>query len=73
MYKPLCMKEITLEVKEEKYRFFIELIKNLDVVSVKTQSQKELLLNIARGMQEAALAEKGKIKSRPAKSFLKEL
>ena len=67
------MKEIVLEVKEEKYRFFIELIKSLDFVSVKSQSKKELLLNIAKGMQEAALAEKGKIKSRPAKSFLNEL
>ncbi len=67
------MKEIVLEVKEEKYRFFIELIKNLDFVSVKSPSKKELLLNIAKGMQEAALAEKGKIKSRPAKSFLNEL
>lgn len=67
------MKEIVLEVREEKYRFFIELIKNLDFVSVKSQSKKGLLLNIAKGMQEAALAEKGKIKSRPAKSFLNEL
>ncbi len=67
------MKEVVLEVKEEKYRFFIELINNFDFVSVKTQSKKELLLNIARGMQEAALAEKGKIESRPAKSFLNEL
>ena len=67
------MKEVVLEVKEEKYRFFIELIKNLDFVSVKTQTKKELLLNIARGMQEANLASKGKIKSRSAKAFLNEL
>jgi hypothetical protein len=67
------MKEITLEIKEEKYRFFLELLKNLDFVSIKTQSKKEVLLNIARGMQEVSLAEKGKIKSRPAKSFLNEL
>lgn len=67
------MKEITVQVREEKYKFFLELIKNFDFVSVKTQSKKELLLNIARGMQEAVLAEKGKIKSRPAKSFVNEL
>jgi hypothetical protein len=67
------MKELVLEVKEEKYRFFIELIKSLDFVSVKTQSKKELLLNVARGMQEAALAGKGKIRSRSAKSFLNDL
>ena len=67
------MKEITVQVKEEKYRFFLELLKSFDFVSVKTQSKKELLLNIARGMQEAALADKGKIKSRSAKSFLNEI
>ena len=52
---------------------FMAIKKSFDFVSVKTQSKKELLLNIARGMQEAALADKGKIKSRSAKSFLNEI
>jgi hypothetical protein len=61
------MKEIVLEVKEEKYRFFIELIKSFDFVSVKTQSKKELLLNVARGMQEECKRRllPGKEKSNP--------
>lgn len=68
------MKEVTIRVQESKYRFFMELIKNFDFVSVsKTAGKKEQLLSIARGMQQAQLAEKGKIKSRSAKSFLNEL
>lgn len=52
----------------------MELIKNFDFVSIsKTPGKKEQLLSIARGMQQVQLAEKGKIKSRPAKSFLNEL
>jgi hypothetical protein len=67
------MKEVTVEVKEDKYRFFMELLKNFDFVSIKSSSKKEVLINIARGMKEAVLAEKGKIKSRSAKAFLNEL
>jgi hypothetical protein len=67
------MKEVTVVIKEDKYRFFLELLKNLDFVSIKSSSKKELLLNIARGMKETDLAEKGKIRSRSAKAFLNEL
>ena len=68
------MKEVTILVKENKYRFFMELVKNFDFVSVNKKSgKKEVLLLIAKVMHEAQLAAKGKIKSRPAKSFLNEL
>lgn len=67
------MKEITLEVRAEKYKFFVELVKSFDFVSIKNQDKKKLLLQIARGMREAKLAEKGKIKTRSAKTFLNEL
>jgi hypothetical protein len=68
------MKEITVRVKEDKYKFFLELIRNFDFVTIsKEPGKKELLLLIAKGMQEANLAAKGRIKSRPAKSFLNEL
>ncbi len=67
------MKEVIIEVKEDKYHFFMELLENFDFVSIKNSSKKEVLLNIARGMKEAVLAEKGKVKSRSAKAFLNEL
>jgi hypothetical protein len=67
------MKEITIEVEEKKYHFFLDLLKNFDFVSIKKNSRKKDIIHIAKGMQEAKLASEGKIKSRPAKSFLNEL
>ncbi len=67
------MKEITIEIDEKKYDFFMDLLKNFDFVSIKKISRRKDLIYIAKGMQEAKLASEGKIKSRPAKSFLNEL
>lgn len=68
------MKEIVLEVDERKYKFFLDLLKNFDFVSVKKNvSHKDLIMSVAKGMHEAKLAAEGKLKSRPAKSFLNEL
>ncbi len=67
------MKEIVLDIEERKYKFFLDLIKNFDFVSVrKNTNKKELLMSIAKGMQEAKLAANGKLKGRSAKSFLNE-
>ena len=67
------MKEITIEVDERKYHFFLDLLKNFDFVSIKKESKKDMIISIAKGMQQAKLAAEGKIKSRSAKSFLNEL
>ena len=68
------MKEIILEVEETKYKFFLELLKKFDFVSIKKDSsRKDIIMSVARGMHQAKLASEGKTKSRPAKSFLNEL
>jgi hypothetical protein len=68
------MKELTLEIEEKKYKFFLDLVNSLDFVTVrKTASNKELIMSVARGMKEAKQASEGKAKSRSAKSFLNEL
>jgi hypothetical protein len=67
------MKEIIIEVEAKKYQFFMDLLKNFDFVSIKKESKKNTILSIAKGMHQAKLASEGKIKSRPAKSFLNEL
>jgi len=67
------MKEITIEVDERKYHFFLDLLKNFDFVSIKKESKKDMIISIAKGMEQAKLAAEGKIKSRNAKSFLNEL
>lgn len=68
------MKELTLEIDDKKYGFFLDLVKHLDFVSVrKSPSNKELIMSVAKGMQQAKKASQGKIKSRSVKAFLDEL
>jgi hypothetical protein len=65
------MKELTLEIDEKKYKFFLDLVKNFDFVSVrKSPANKELIMSVAKGMQQAKQAASGKVKSRSAKYFL---
>jgi hypothetical protein len=68
------MKELTLEIEAKKYKFFLDLVKNFDFVSVrKSPTNKEIIMSVAKGMQQAKQASAGKVKSRSAKSFLNEL
>ena len=65
------MKELTLEIRESKYKFFLDLVKNFDFVSVrKSPANKELIISVAKGMQQAKRASEGKLKSQSVKSFL---
>ena len=75
VHKIFCMKQVTLQVDEKKYRFFMELVKSFDFVTVQPEDvvKKQTLRHIAEGMQMAILAGEGKIKSRSAKAFLNEL
>ncbi|HEY1870771.1 MAG TPA: hypothetical protein VGG71_06910 [Chitinophagaceae bacterium] len=69
------MKQIMLNIEDKKYKFFIELIKNFDFITITPESKakKQTVKEIAEGMTAAMLADKGKIKTRSAKSFLNEL
>ncbi|HEY6978979.1 MAG TPA: hypothetical protein VH396_21940 [Chitinophagaceae bacterium] len=69
------MKQVVLNVDEKKYKFFMELIKNFNFITVSNEetAKKQTLKEIAQGMRAAILADKGKIKTRSAKVFLNEL
>jgi hypothetical protein len=68
------MKQVTLNIKENKFRFFMELVKSLDFVQVDDGDSKEAILsNIKKGLEEVKLARQGKLKTTPAKDFLNEL
>ena len=69
------MKQVTLNIKENKFRFFMELVKSLDFVQVddKGDSKEAILSNIKKGLEEVKLARQGKLKTTPAKDFLNEL
>jgi hypothetical protein len=68
------MTQITINIKDSKVPFFMELIKNFDFVKVEDYpSNEEIKENIKQGLKELQLVEQVKLKSRPAKEFLNEL
>ena len=66
------MKQITLNIKEGKFQFFMELIKSLDFVQIDEggDSKKAIVDNIKKGLEEVKLAKEGKLKTTSAKDFL---
>ncbi|WP_149243647.1 hypothetical protein [Dyadobacter sp. 32] len=72
------MATLTLEIKDEKLKFFKDLIQNFSFVKVQEtesdgDSDEQIIENIRQGVKEMRLVEQGKMRSRPAKEFLKEL
>ena len=71
------MKEVTLYIQENKFQFFMDIIRNFDFVKVNNMdagdSKKEILANIKSGLDELKQIEKGKKKARSANEFLNEL
>ena len=71
------MKHITLKIPDNKYSFFMELIKNLGIEKVKEEplnaEEKKVLNSIEKGLREVKLIEEGKLKGTPLKDFLNEL
>ncbi len=69
------MKQVVLNVDERKYKFFMELVRNFEFVTIEKEdlAKKKMLKTIAEGMHASILASEEKIKSRSAKAFLNEL
>ena len=74
------MKQLTLNVPDKNYPFFMELVKQLDFITVgetkKKKAVKEkhsLQQNIEQGLKEVELAKKGKLKATSLNDFLNEL
>jgi len=70
------MKQITINIPDNKYSFFLELVKNLGLEKVKEEpvsADEEVLRSLEQGFKEVKLVQEGKLKSRPLKDFLDEL
>jgi len=70
------MKQITLNIPDNQYAFFSELVQKLGLEKVKEEtldSQAEILQGIAQGLREVKQIEEGKISGTPLKEFLDEL
>jgi len=69
---------LTLEIKDNKFQFFKDLISNFRFVKIKEvehdeDSDEAVLANIKNGIEEIRLVEQGKMKATPVRDFLKEL
>jgi hypothetical protein len=74
------MKQITLEIPDKKFPFFMELLKNLGLEKKarvakeeKEPSKEEILQGIREAAEEVKLIKAGKLKGISAKSLLDEL
>lgn len=71
------MKQITLNIPDNRFKFFMELMKDLKYVSIKNSenedSKSEILNGIKQAVDEVKLAKKGKIKLQSAHDLLNEL
>lgn len=69
------MQEVTLKITNNKFKFFMELIKSFDFVQIDNygDSKETILDNIKNGLEEVKLSKQGKLKTTPAKDFLNEL
>jgi hypothetical protein len=70
------MKQITVNIPDNKYSFFLELVKNLGLEKVKEEQvepKEEVLKGIEQGFNEVKLIREGKMKGIPLKDFLDEL
>lgn len=69
------MKQVTLNIPDNKLPFFLELVNNLGFVKAEEPflSREQLLNELKDAIKELALIEKGKAKSRPLNVLLNEL
>lgn len=70
------MKQITLNIPDNKYSFFLELITNLGLEKIKEESidsEQEVLNGIEQGFREMKLMQEGKVKETSFDDFLDEL
>lgn len=70
------MKRIVINVKENKYRFFMELIQSLDFIQVQQEaddSKEDITTNLINGFKDLKRYKDGALKTTPAKDFLNEL
>jgi hypothetical protein len=76
------MRQLTIQVPDSKYPFFLELMRSFDFVNLKSgevtgstnaDSDEDILSNIRQGVEELKLINQGKLKTRPAKALINEL
>ncbi|HSI75674.1 MAG TPA: hypothetical protein VK957_07260 [Lunatimonas sp.] len=70
------MKKITINIPDNKYSFFLELVKNLGLEKVKEEpvdTNQDALKGLEQGFKEVKMIQDGKMKGTPLNEFLDEL
>lgn len=75
------MKQVTINIPDSKYKFFIELVKSLDFTKVEEQpsvkklnsKQKSFVGDVKQSLKEVELHQQGKIKLQSARDFINDL
>lgn len=74
------MKQLTLNIPDKNYPFFIELIKRMDFITLdepkrkgKIKEKHPVHRNLEQGWKEVELAKKGKLKATALNDFLNEI
>ncbi len=70
------MKQITLQVEDNKYQFFLELVKSLDFVQVENleyDTKPEIIHSVQEGFNEVAQYKAGLKDLKDAQSIINEL
>jgi len=66
------MKQLTLNIRDNKFRTFLEFIKTLDYVEV-PEVDKKALDELQSSLNQVKLMQEGKIEKQSAEDFLNEL
>jgi hypothetical protein len=76
----LIMKQITINIKEDKYQIFRDFIESLDYAKIidekkqaKNKKKEAIIKSIKTGLKEVELIKKGELKAIPLKDLLNEL
>jgi len=71
------MRQVTLNIQDSKFGFFMDLISNLDFVKIESDdaspTKEEILQNIKTGLREVEMIERGEMKATTLKEFLDEI
>lgn len=70
--KHLIMKQLTLNISDNKFHTFLEFIKTLDYVEV-PEVDKKSLDELQKSLDQVKMMKEGKIEKQTAKDFLNEL
>lgn len=69
------MQRVVIDIPDNKYKFFMELVNNLGFKKVKqiSKEQKQFIDNLQHSLDQVKQHQEGKIKLQSAKDFLNEL